>query len=192
MKTLSLLALLLLGSLVGRADELLLNEDFSNGAVSWDGDGRAAGDSDSINLSDPGVSTGGGLVVQLDPGHWTKVSQRFEPRDPTVTLKVIYTVAPGTTFAKLRSNHFDLSTKLGFIRSKPIQFPNRNWVVIVFNVAGGNWKYFKVAPNFDSTAAQYVSGHVAGMVAHEEEAICLGFPPGQGSITLHYVGLSNP
>ena len=61
---------------------------------------------------------------------------------------------------------------------------------MIFDVAGRKMDWFKVAPNFNSPEPQFVAGQVTGLVAHEDEAICLAFPPGQGSITLQRVMVS--
>jgi hypothetical protein len=163
-----------------RAD-ILANENFADGAAHWRGDGHE-GD--------------GGLVINLDPNNWTKVSQTFNTRESRLQFNVTYTLSDDCSLAARAPRSLNLFLdetifqQLTGVLCLPFHdtVAPASWMAFIFDPAARHFDsiYISTATPDDPKTG---SGLLDNLVEHEEKILYLTFPPGTGSITLKNVSL---
>ena len=172
-----LLALLL--PLAARADEMLKNTDFADGTSHWSGDGESAAASDAAP-SKPG------LIVKLRHS-WTKVTQGFPGKTGQYTFTMTYSVEPGTSFSTDPNDFRRVVDQLGLTALKSFWITPGQWVVIMIDPAAGRFTFSDINP-VTADGAQTITSDF-NLDSDGDKKICLGFPPGTGSVTLINVSL---
>lgn len=186
-------ALFLLAPFIAlRADDnLVLNGDFTEGAVHWKGDVKLPQtDSDALTTSETPTPATPGLVIQLKPKNWVKITQQFEPKTPNLALSVTYSFSPDLAFSDDSKNYTNVAHFLGYDFWQPFNIPKGNWTLIVTDIAKGTLYYDAIPFAAGTKGPQTFSDKLSGLIPHEDETICLAFPPGKGSVTLLHVSVT--
>jgi hypothetical protein len=185
MKTLFLAALALACTLTLKANDILANGNFVDGTAHWHGDAHASTDWDNQ-----------GIVIQLSPSKWTKISQTFNTKETVLDFSITYKTSPDCSFsdaAKGTTLSVDDLISLTEIRFKdPIHLKLGSWFLMINDPSSNppQGTYFTIQPKLKLADAQTVTGSVPKLAAHEEKTVFLAFPPGQGTITLLHVALT--
>jgi hypothetical protein len=168
------------------ADDVLKNSDFSEGAQYWHGDGHTPADiKSSADALDTPVDYGDkGLVIQLKPHQWTKITQAFKDCSAEVTLKITYKVAPNTTFSQKDDDYTNVTHSVDYDAWPPITERKNGWVIFVTDPTNYNFFDRRVSPRFDSTESQNYTENFSPLDPHDEKTLTLCFPPGTGAIIL--------
>jgi hypothetical protein len=171
-----------------RADDILLNGNFTDGKTHWHGDGDSP-------------DTGGRLVITLKPDKWTVVYQNFSFDSSELQLKLTYALSDDCTLAKGSGDKLVTPlTSLGLEEATGmannifnVTLPRRTaWMVLL--VGGGMMESeepvflrrdAKDPRTFITTLSEWNGKFI-------NDALCLAFPPGQGTVTLTDVELLPP
>jgi hypothetical protein len=195
------LALLMLASLCSlRADtDILVNSDFSDGRAHWKGDVQ---DPDTGGSSDLGASTDlgassdsssgntAGVVIKLKQDQWTKIFQNFTVRSPKLFYTVTYKLSADY---KQESTSYQDTSSADFGDVPGINgtwdLCERYWYLML---PGGNFPTRMLQPDLRKKGQQMtLTGHLNGLTTDFETSLLLAFPPGQGTVTLYKVQLTN-
>jgi hypothetical protein len=186
----SALALVLLASASFlRADEVLQNADFADGANHWHGDGKTPADLAQDNsgaATDPITSKG--LIIQLKPDRWTKVVQDFRGnKDTHYCLTVTYQYAPGLTFSTKPENYTNIPKQVSFEGSEhwaPFDIPAGQFFVTVDDIADMKGYWEKVVSKLGATETQKYVDPGQPMNPDSDKMVAIAFPPGTGTVVL--------
>jgi hypothetical protein len=185
------LALLLtvLSTSMIRADDIILNGDFSDGKTHWHGDGDV-----------PDI--GGSLVITLKPDKWTVVYQEFSAEATQVRLKITYSYSADCTLAQPRSpdtlvppldaDSLEAATGLPNVIGN-INLPGTAaWMVVM--TSGGRFRgeHPVYAKSSDSNPRTYATTLTEWSRQFNADDLCLAFPPGQGTVTITSVKVIPP
>jgi len=200
MKKLLIACLILISLFPLKADEWLQNGDFSDGLSHWYGDGQLASDL-AKSTSDPLAPTpstpiANGIVLQLKPDRWSKMTQEFTTDTLKMTLTVNYTLSSDCAFSDKADFYHDIFASLGFRGYGPRSVSPGEWTVILSDL-GTKWcYYFRTQPNKDANAASQTfqanySQAGENMKPALHKTITVGFPPGRGNVTITLISLKN-
>jgi hypothetical protein len=174
--------------------DILANGDFADGAAHWHGDGNGSADGgagDAAALLNP--TTTQGLVIHLLPTKWTKIYQTFNTHENALNYVVTYKTSADCVFSNdaMVSNVTPsvLRDLTGTLFRSPIHLEQGSWLLMVYDPAQLSMTYSELKPAIGKPDAQTTTGTFPKLVAHEEKAIYLAFPPGEGTITLLKVQL---
>jgi len=205
MKLCTTLGLFLLASCVQiKADDLLVNSDFSNGGDGWSGDSGGAGA--ASNPFDNASTASTGLVVPLKSDLATRIYQHFPTGEGPATFTLVCTPSADCKFTgtgKVAKVAGDLTSE---VESISYQDANGQWRTI------RNPNYQEYMSTFDnvtmlivdhdknevhpdplrinpSSAQPQTITFPMTFAPHQDLELYIAFPPGTGSITLNRVSL---
>jgi len=198
-----ILILLVAGLLLPlRADECLLNGDFSEGLSHWYGDGELASDvakelakkNDPL-ASAPSAALNPGIVIHLKSSRWSKLTQEFTTNNLKMSLKVNYTLSPDCSFSAKSDYYSDVFTAVGLNGYVTRRLSPGNWAVILTDL-GTLWcYYFACQPDKNSSESQTFKADSGGaadtMKTEFHKTITVAFPPGRGNVTVNLISLKN-
>jgi hypothetical protein len=189
MKKIALALLLSITLLPLHAHDILANGDFADGAAHWRGDGKSP--------SDAGQPDATGLIIQLDPTKWTKISQVFNTRESALSFTITYKTSSDCAFSNDASKGTDLMVSVEDLISltgtryrNPLRLKAGSWLLMVNDPSEASMTYYEIQAKIGSPDAQTVTGNIPKLVAHEEKQIFLAFPPGTGTITVTKIALA--
>jgi len=185
------LAFLLVASLqLVHADNVLKNSDFTDGALSWHGDGRTPADMKPQDSLDTNNNYGDqGLIIPLRGHTWTKIVQEFKTRNSSLTLNITYKLAPNTTFSTVSEDYVNVPHSIGFDAWPPFNGKKGSWMTMVSDFSKATLFYSNITPKPGSTDQQTESEPIVSLIPENEKTICLAFPPGTGAVILLHVSL---
>jgi len=194
MRTLSF-ALLLVAFVTAHADDILANEDFSNGAANWKGDAREPDVSapNSIpSLDSTSTPANNGLVVQLKPDTCTTISQIFSTHETSLTLTATYKISSDYKAAGWGPDGLKsfITGLLNLRIEGAIEAAPGSWLTLIADPMQAKICYCSFTPATGNPAAQTTAATFPQLMAHAEKTFCLVFPPGQGTITLQKISLN--
>lgn len=179
------------------ADEWLQNGDFSDGLTHWYGDGQLA--SELAKNDDPLASSTAaapqGVVVQLKPNRWSKLSQEFTTDTLKMSLTIKYTPSADCVFSDKADYYHNIFDSLGMGAYSPRSVPIGSWAVVMTDLGTG-WCYYFSHP-FDKAASGSQTFQANASAANDNmkpalhKTVTLAFPPGKGSVTVTYVSLKD-
>ena len=193
----SVLALVLLaGASFLRADEVLQNGNFADGASHWNGDGKTAAD---LAQDNPGAATdpftSKGLIIQLKPDRWSKVSQDFKGNKNThYCLTVTYKYAPGLAFSTKPQDYVNIPKQVGFEGSEswsPFDIPAGQFFVTVDDLQGDKGYWEKVVSRFGVTESQKYVDFGLPLTPDSDKMVTVAFPPGTGMVVLLSISVTS-
>jgi hypothetical protein len=193
MKRLVVPILLAFCILAARAEDWLQNGDFSSNADHWYGEARWPADfapPDPFTKADPFTSQG--MIIQLKDQAWVKEFQDFKGKGTNATLRITFTLAPGTKFGNKPEDMQNVPNKIGWNAWKPFDTAPDSWVIIITEVHQEHGEYQIVSPDMNSTQDQTMSMVINGMTPWSQKTIALAFPPGTGTIVIHKIELIDP
>jgi hypothetical protein len=177
-----LLAVLLLSSIgLLRADPILKNTDFTDGASNWNGDGKSPTDL-------PGF-TDKGLIIALKPHDWSMITQDFTTTSAAVNLTVSYKLAPSTMFSTSPDDYANVPQSISYTSWKPFKGKVGGWMIILSDLAKQQIFFGSIIPPANATELQTFSGAYNRMIPGDNNTLCLAFPPGTGAVILQHVSL---
>ncbi len=188
MKSIALVLLLSLALCPLRADtNILVNSNFADGHAHW---GPDAKDLDSGDLGASG-NPQPGAIINLKKDKWSKIYQMFTVRDHKLYYTVTFQLS---TDYKLNSQSSDDSSAadLGDVPGIDMQWhlPERYWSMLI--QGGENFSEYMLRPDLSKRGqSQTLTGHLSDLHTDVESDFVIAFPPGEGSITLTNVSLSN-
>jgi hypothetical protein len=196
---LSLLALLM--SL--RADDIVANGDFSQGAANWDGD-VSSDDSATPNLSSSATSaTPAGLTIQLKQDRWTHISQVVQTNADSLKCTVVWRMSSDCSLVTdaaqgngsvMSKDTFGNLTNYDYGYHMPVKAGD--WILMAVKREPGMpknpWCPIEIpSSKGDPTKQQDATVVFKSLGTYGEKKIVLAFPPGQGSITLLKVAITS-
>ncbi len=194
MKRLALALLLSAAFIPGRADEQLKNPDFADGRSHWQGDGESVAQANNADatpsFSENNATTGSGLLLKLSSRDWVKVTQDFRPLAAAGTLTVVYELSDGLTFSTDFDDYKNIPAKIDYANFQSFDILAGKWIMTIFESADTQLKYYAITPK-TGTQLQTFKTRIEGLVVRDDKTICIAFPPGRGTVTLHHVGLSD-
>jgi uncharacterized protein len=172
-----------------QGDELLNNSNFALGNSHWDGDGEKI-IQDTTDHADPNLDSTDptGLTVKLKSAKWTKVTQDFDSRSGNLRLIIVYSVSLDFKLSDRGNDYTDLPQNIDLSYWDPFATNTGTWVAMLCDVAGRHQTYVEIPPPPAASNSQTFT-HVLTATSDQKKTICLAFPPGQGTITLHKVSL---
>jgi len=208
-----LFALVLAAPLVGQNSdqETMENADFSDGSTHWHGDCKPAGSDMTTDFVSNPASDIKGIVVGLHSSSWTKVTQEiFKYKGNPVhgmVLTIVYHTSPDFKLSTRGDDYADVGAAVGFggakIGARPGQImalidmppPSRTSVtssgstdtILIYpdQVAIASF-----APSTDAKSQTFTARIAPPLAtADDKPTFCLGFPPGNGSITITRISL---
>ena len=184
MKSIAPLLLLLLLLLPLRADQdILVNSNFTDGHGHWQGDAK---DNDTGDLSSDTPPPG--AVIHLKKDKWTKIYQLFDIRDKKLFYTVSFKLSDDFKFAGNDYSRADLGDVPGLIFQEQLS-ENRFTLMIQ---GGFNFTETQLTPNVSKgTQSQTLTGRINPDSVGAQACFLIAFPPGEGSVTLTQVSLSN-
>ena len=188
MKTLPLLFLLITGAIATADQNMLKNGDFSGGINHWEGDCHSISSTtfDSATVNPPTT----GVIVKLRGSDWTKVTQNFDGKMGKYLLTVKYTVSPDLKFSSRTDNYDNIPSRLELARLVPFGVNVGQWAIVVTDYGADRYTYWKITPKIDPSATQTATCNVhIDSDATNTKTFCLGFPPGNGYMTLQSISL---
>jgi hypothetical protein len=193
MKRLAWLALPLFAFLPLRGDEEIHNGDFSEGTAHWISDGKVptADNGDADPFAKPTTPPPAGMSMDLRSSRWSKMSQEFTAHSPDVTLTIVYTLSDDTVFSERAEDYVNVAEQIGCTGLMSFNTPPSNLVAIVNDPAKGRFNYYMIKPILSNGGTQTFSGKLGGLVAGEDKLFILAFPPGQGTVTIKSVSISD-
>jgi len=167
-----------------KAHDILANGDFSDGKTHWQGDGEAP-------------DTGGRLVITLNPDRWTAVRQTFSANSKEAKLKITYTLSDDCSLMNsdmgppLTAHALEKATGLDNNISDVTMYHSYAWMVLL--VSGGSLMYESPVSlgNGESNPHTYTTT-ISEWAPFNNDALCLAFPPGKGSVTITSVSIEAP
>ncbi len=211
MKTLLLLGAAAVLLLPVRGD-ILANGDFHNGKANWKGTLKAAGDSDTNDISSiDHPSDAKGVIVDLSKGLWPRIYQTFDSQDKSLNYTVTYQLSadyaphtggsggmmppqpppppPGSN--RTGPPNFFLSNILDGPYSGALRPPTGNdFLLLVVDLTDGTYSSSLIHPTLGKTDAQTATGILSDVPPHDEKTFYLIFSGGKGSVTLLNVALT--
>lgn len=188
------LCLLLAGQVQLGADEQLKNPDFTDGRSHWEGDGESAAAAENADvppsLTENNVATAPGLLLKLSRRDWVKITQDFRPLAAAGTLTIVYKLSDGLTFSTDFDDYKNIPQKIDYSSFQTFDILAGRWIMTLFESADTRLKYYSIGPKMDAQAQTFQT-RIEGLVVREDKTLCLAFPPGQGTVTLLHVGLSD-
>jgi hypothetical protein len=198
MKKIALVFLLAAG-LVARADDpnLLQNGDFSSGIAHWEGDCHSPSSTDSDTPPDftasPAAATASpGVYIKLRHEDWTKMTQDFDGKIGQYTLTVTYSLSADAKFSTTASDYANIPESTGFSLFRAFSSTPGKWIVIISDLGSARFTYYEASPadQAGSTATQTATFPVKLNSGDDaKKAVCLVFPPGEGTVTIKSVTL---
>lgn len=179
-----------------QADNSLENGDFSNGKDGWHGDGETPDEYAQDNpsaASDPLTSKG--LIIQLKPHRWTKITQEFKGDKGTYySLAVTYKVSPDTTLSNKADDYTNAGNGFDFEGSEiwvpqSIESGRFWWTVHDLDDDGGYQE--TCSPKLGSSEPQTIQDHGRTMTPFTRKMIFIAFPPGNGIVVLLNVSVTS-
>jgi len=189
-----------------RADDLLVNGDFSQGSSGWGGDNGSGDTSDNPYAT----STSSGLVVNLNSDLATRLYQTFTARGSKLSFSLTCTPSTACKFTgagKVSRIASDIDPETEFksrseggsntIRTSP----NGNYPVYMSTFSGvtviitdrDNDTVYVFPLRINPASAQSQTATVSiGLPANKDYKLYIAFPPGEGSINLTKVSLAKP
>jgi hypothetical protein len=173
-----------------RADNVLKNSDFEDGALNWHGDGRTPADLKPEDSLDTPVDYGDkGLVMVLKPHNWIKIVQEFRTPSSSVTLNVTFKLAANTTFSTKEEDYVNVPHAIEFDGWLPFNGKVGGFMTMLSDFTKSRIFYDTVMPKFDSTDQQTFQSTINSLIPEDEKTLCLCFPPGAGAVILLHVSL---
>jgi len=193
----SALAFLLLATAsLLRADEMVQNADFSDGSNNWRGDGKTAAEYAQDNpTAATDTFTSKGLIVQLNPDHWTKVFQDFNgSKDTHYQLVVTYKFSPGLAFSSKAEDYVNIPDKIRFQHSEnwtPFNIPAGQFFVTVDDADNTKGYWEKVTSKFNTTDTQKYVDPGLPLTPDAGKMVTVAFPPGTGTVVLLSISVTS-
>jgi hypothetical protein len=193
--------------------ENLKNADFSDGSTYWHGDCKPAASELTNDFTSSAASEAKGIVVELHPSSWTKVTQeilRYKgPITPAgMVLTIVYQTSGDFSLSSRRDDYTSVGNKLDFegatLPERPGQFlafidvPPPSRVTVS---SSGTLNTYTIYPDHVSLAAltpatgSNPQTFTTRMVLppkgpDDKPTFCLAFPPGTGTVTISKVSLA--
>jgi hypothetical protein len=172
---------------LAQANDILVNGDFADGKTHWHGDGDAP-------------DTGGKLVITLKPDKWTVISQIFNSGSRELQLKVTYSLSddcslkvkrsPDTLVAPLTADALRDATGVESRIQDVILHPSTQWMVLL---VGNGWsRGIHPVSNYSTDNPATYTTMLSDGRGFNDEALCLAFPPGTGTVTITKVEMVAP
>ena len=199
MKTLALAFLLVAVAFPLRADDWLVNGDFSDGLRGWHGEGHSADEDSNAESSENPLATPSasaaptpkGLILKLR-SEWVKESQDFTMKSPNARVKVTYVINPSTTFSTDQKDYTNIPDQIGWNAWRSFDTHPNSFLVFVSDAANPKGSsYEPVEPNMNSNQEQTFEMPLEREVAGEDATIAVAFPPGTGSVTIHSITVTS-
>lgn len=168
---------------------ILVNSSFADGRAHWGGDAKDPDSADSAALSMSGSGNSGGVIIALKKDKWTKIYQTFTVRSKKLYYTITFQLSDDYKLSETSSDYTqaDLGDIPGMTWQWPL--PENAWSVVV---DGGAFAQKIIQPDLSKKADQQtVSGHLSELSTDLNAVFVLAFPPGEGTVTLHKVALSN-
>ncbi len=191
MKKFALAALILAYAFPVWGQEALQNGDFADGITHWHGEGRSPADFASDNplqASDPLTSKG--LIVPLKHTQWSKVAQDFRGHLTTGVLTVAFKVSPDFAFSDKPEDYSNVPSQLGW-GWKPFGTPPGSWLLFISALGDTKGTYYPIKTKTGASDVQGFKFKITGLTPLDEQTITLAFPPGNGTIVILNVSISN-
>jgi hypothetical protein len=188
-------ALLAFASIFPLRADILANSNFADGRAHWKGDAEDIDSSGDLSNS----STQGGVTITLKKDRWTKIYQTFTTRakklhysitftlgsdyDPIVTPEEPY--VPGAQILP--------TPGLDDIPGVPVYYAQHDgsWMAIIAQ-SGRSSSSFPLRPDVKKSDPQTFSGPLRGSGDDEVEMnLVFAFPPGDGTITITNISLTD-
>jgi len=174
---------------VNPVNNLLQNGDFSDGSNNWLGDGKTPAEYAQDNLSaasDPLTSKG--LIIQLKPDAWTKVTQVFSGDQSTKYVDtIVYKTSADLNLSSKPTDYVDLNAHVqinNFEGYAPISTRVGQVVDMIHEIGGSRIVYEMFAPKVGSSDAQTYVHHCPPLPDSGNKTFVFAIPPGNGIIVL--------
>ena len=196
MKILLLSLLILAGATRLEADNLLQNGDFTDGSTHWQGDGKSAADYAHDNpmvTSDPFTSKG--LIVQLDPHRWTKVSQAFKGNNSArYVFAINYMVSSDLSLSQNTDDYKNMADKIrveGFDSWSHFNIGVGQFFDGIDDLGTLRGFYEKFSPKLGTSEIQKFVDVGPPIAAGGNKVVAVAFPPGTGTIVILNISVTS-
>jgi hypothetical protein len=191
--------------------EVLQNADFSDGTTHWHGDCKTAAADLSTDFTSNQASDAKGIVVELHSSTWTKVTQDIDSKVPNMSrlvLTVTYQLSSDFALSDRKEDYVQIANGLGLDTASFAPAPGKIMAIIDVPTNqrltssstqdGSQITTRYVVHNdqvsvatFSPQGQQTVTLQLAMPMRNPDNrpVFVLGFPPGQGKITLLNVSL---
>ena len=180
-------------ALSARAEELLLNGDFSDGRNHWLGDGITPAEltPDNPLFTTMGKSSTNELIVPLRPHGWTKVTQSFHTHSAEYNIIIRFKPSLDVIFTKEKDDYDRTAEEVGLWNNVLYhQFNNFLWGIV------DDSRRFWFAGYCDASklkGAHPTLQHTMTNLANtDDKTLYLAFPPGSGNIIIQSVSVMAP
>lgn len=185
--------LLLIVLLPLRANDILANGDFANGAGNWHGDGRAAqadpNNHDIDSMMNPAAAKG--IVVTLKPHDWTYISQNFSARERNLDYSFTYLPANCALTSPAPPLNRGLRGIVQVELGEGAQYRPGDFFVGILDRTERGLYHTHFKPVLNARQPQVATGSFTlGTDTNQERTLILIFPPGTGTITLTNASLT--
>lgn len=184
--TAALLLLVSLGCI--QAKELIDNSDFSQGFERWHGDVTSGSDTPADPFAAPGTTTG--LAIPLRADRWVKIYQEFVGQGDKLSLSLQYKFSKDLSFSIKPEDYENVTHSIGYDGWRAFQIPLRTWCLMISDFGPDHGRYYKIASKFGTDEVQTLTATVPGK-DEEKKTLTICFPPGQGTVTLLKVSVSD-
>jgi hypothetical protein len=179
-----------------RADEMLQNGDFADGDTHWHGDGKTPADFSEDNpLATADPLTAKGLIVPLNPDHWTKVTQDFHgDKNTHYLVTVTYKVSPDLTLSNKVEDYTNIPRHVRFETYetiRPFDMPPGQFFVTVSDLDGPKGYWEKFAPQLGSADTQTYQDPGQPLTPDSRKMVTVAFPPGTGKVIILSISVTS-
>jgi hypothetical protein len=190
-------ALIILASTVPlQADNLIQNGDFTDGSNHWKGDGKSSSDYANDNpsaSSDPFTSKG--LIVQLDPNRWTKVSQVFKGnKSASYVFTINYMVSPDLSLSQKPDDYKNITDKFrveGFDQWTPVNIGVGQFFDGIVDLGNLRGFYEKFSPKLGKSEIQKFDDAGPPIAPGGDKVVAVAFPPGTGTVVILNISVTS-
>ncbi len=177
---------LLMGASRLEAENLLLNANFAQGTSNWQGDGKTPAE---YAAGHPGVAAdplfGKGLIIELDPNHWTKVSQDFQGNESSrYVMAVSYLTSPDLALSTRAADYENIPAQVrfeGYENWRALNFPVGCCFETVSDLDDGKGFFEKFKLKLRPGHPQKYVDRGPPITPFGRKMVTLAFPPERGA-----------